>query len=154
MSDNKYPIGGYAPGNYTCKCTTCGERFMGDKRAVQCEPCAIKMTDLGIMTFYILDLQSYQLIIKEMPVVKVLDFSYMVGEANFVPINKLGKVEYTFEHICHIPVLNATEKDRTDVMVKFQTLKAIHINDLLTQLNTVTDNLKSCTNFNIIEELS
>lgn len=36
----KYPIGGYAPGNYTCKCLTCGEHFAGDKRATQCEPCA------------------------------------------------------------------------------------------------------------------
>lgn len=41
---SKYPIGGYAPGSYLCNCTTCGERFTGDKRAVQCEPCAIKMT--------------------------------------------------------------------------------------------------------------
>jgi hypothetical protein len=40
----KYPIGGYAPGNYRCTCVTCKTKFMGDKRAVQCEPCAIKMT--------------------------------------------------------------------------------------------------------------
>lgn len=40
--ENKYPIGGYAPGNYTCKCVTCEETFQGDKRAVQCEPCAVK----------------------------------------------------------------------------------------------------------------
>lgn len=38
----KYPIGGFAPGSYQCKCVTCKERFMGDKRAVQCEPCATK----------------------------------------------------------------------------------------------------------------
>jgi DNA-directed RNA polymerase subunit RPC12/RpoP len=38
-----YPIGGYAPGNYQNKCCTCGELFIGDKRAVQCEPCATKM---------------------------------------------------------------------------------------------------------------
>lgn len=37
----KYPIGGYAPGYYMCKCVDCGNGFMGDKRAVQCEPCAI-----------------------------------------------------------------------------------------------------------------
>lgn len=35
-----YPIGGFAPGNYMCKCANCGKRFMGDKLAVQCEPCA------------------------------------------------------------------------------------------------------------------
>ena len=40
----KYPIGGYAPGYYGCTCVTCKTEFMGDKRAVQCEPCAISMT--------------------------------------------------------------------------------------------------------------
>jgi hypothetical protein len=38
----KYPIGGFAPGYYYCKCCDCGQQFFGDKRAVQCEPCAIK----------------------------------------------------------------------------------------------------------------
>jgi|GEM_PF-6134411 len=37
----KYPIGGYAPGNYLNTCRNCKESFMGDKRAIQCEPCAI-----------------------------------------------------------------------------------------------------------------
>jgi hypothetical protein len=37
-----YPIGGYAPGNYQCQCCKCGNKFVGDKRAVECEPCAIK----------------------------------------------------------------------------------------------------------------
>lgn len=37
-----YPIGGFAPGNYSCHCVICGKGFIGDKRAVQCEPCAIK----------------------------------------------------------------------------------------------------------------
>jgi len=37
----KYPIGGFAPGNYSGKCANCKEEFIGDKRAVQCEPCAI-----------------------------------------------------------------------------------------------------------------
>jgi len=41
----QYPIGSYAPGNYTCKCITCNQQFMGDKRAVQCEPCAIEMVE-------------------------------------------------------------------------------------------------------------
>ena len=39
----KYPIGGYAPGYYMCNCSTCKKQFQGDKRAVQCEPCAIEM---------------------------------------------------------------------------------------------------------------
>jgi hypothetical protein len=41
----QYPIGGYAPGYYSCTCITCKKEFTGDKRAVQCEPCAIKMTE-------------------------------------------------------------------------------------------------------------
>lgn len=42
MIENKYPIGGYAPGNYFGKCATCSKEFLGDKRASQCEPCALK----------------------------------------------------------------------------------------------------------------
>lgn len=41
MTKIKYPIGGYAPGNYFCKCQSCSEDFTGDKRSNQCEPCAI-----------------------------------------------------------------------------------------------------------------
>ena len=40
----QYPIGGYAPGFYSCTCVTCKTHFQGDKRAVQCESCAIEMT--------------------------------------------------------------------------------------------------------------
>lgn len=40
--NKKYPIGGYAPGNYMCKCSICKTQFQGDKKAVQCESCAIK----------------------------------------------------------------------------------------------------------------
>jgi hypothetical protein len=40
----QYPISGYAPGFYSCTCVTCEEKFQGHKRATQCEPCAIKMT--------------------------------------------------------------------------------------------------------------
>lgn len=35
-----WPLAGYAPGSYMCLCETCGEQFMGDKRAVQCSTCA------------------------------------------------------------------------------------------------------------------
>lgn len=41
MEDKKYPIGGYAPGNYMHRCCDCGVVFTGDKRAVQCESCAV-----------------------------------------------------------------------------------------------------------------
>jgi hypothetical protein len=42
------PIGGFAPGSYWCNCVTCKEKFMGDKRAVQCEPCAIEMVNIKV----------------------------------------------------------------------------------------------------------
>lgn len=42
MTENEYPIVGYAPGNYQCKCAICGNMFIGDKQAVQCESCARK----------------------------------------------------------------------------------------------------------------
>lgn len=44
MEDKKYPIGGFAPGNYHNKCVSCGNIFTGDKRAFECEPCAIHST--------------------------------------------------------------------------------------------------------------
>lgn len=57
---NKYPIGSYAPGNYTCSCITCKSEFVGDKRAVQCEQCAIAMThELRYSTDDVLDIIQY-----------------------------------------------------------------------------------------------
>ena len=44
----QYPIGGYAPGYYSCTCVTCKTEFMGHKRAVRCEPCAIEMVNTKI----------------------------------------------------------------------------------------------------------
>lgn len=44
--ENKYPIGGYAPGNYQCTCGRCGANFHGDKRAVECELCALISKEL------------------------------------------------------------------------------------------------------------
>lgn len=32
--------GAWAPGDYIYKCCHCGKRFIGDKRAVVCAPCA------------------------------------------------------------------------------------------------------------------
>jgi hypothetical protein len=37
-----WPQGGYAPGNYHCKCSHCGNTFIGDKRAFECHDCVIK----------------------------------------------------------------------------------------------------------------
>lgn len=42
--EKKYPIGGYAPGEYWHKaCKTCGNAFIGDKRAWNCEMCGVKV---------------------------------------------------------------------------------------------------------------
>jgi hypothetical protein len=49
MENNQQPntIGGFAPGNYWHKeCKTCKKEFIGHKRAVQCEPCAINELNL------------------------------------------------------------------------------------------------------------
>jgi|SRR5882672_1065128 len=35
-----WPLMFYAPGEYFCNCPGCGEVFQGDKRAVECLPCA------------------------------------------------------------------------------------------------------------------
>lgn len=48
---NKYPIGGFAPGAYTCTYIQCKKQFQGDKRAFQCEPCAIKNLEAYNATF-------------------------------------------------------------------------------------------------------
>jgi hypothetical protein len=48
MSKIKYPILGYAPGSYYCRCSTCGDQFTGDKQAVQCEPCAVNCLALTL----------------------------------------------------------------------------------------------------------
>jgi hypothetical protein len=49
MEERKYPIGGFAPGNYMCECVTCKHDFFGDKRAVQCETCAVEMVTVKIV---------------------------------------------------------------------------------------------------------
>jgi len=38
--DKREKRGSWAPGNYTGECITCGERFVGDKRAQDCADCA------------------------------------------------------------------------------------------------------------------
>ena len=48
MEETKYQIGGFAPGNHIFRCITCKYAFFGDKRAVQCETCAIEMVKTKI----------------------------------------------------------------------------------------------------------
>ncbi|WP_085033953.1 hypothetical protein [Ensifer aridi] len=38
---NPWPLRGYAPGSYLCRCISCGCEFEGDKRATECLECAI-----------------------------------------------------------------------------------------------------------------
>lgn len=44
MSKDKIK-GMWAPGNYYGTCISCGGRFQGDKRAIQCEACGTKLQD-------------------------------------------------------------------------------------------------------------
>lgn len=68
MSKIKYPLVGYAPGNYQCKCATCGFTFLGDKQAVQCEPCATA----SLQEAYYSDLERIGELEKEMERLKAL----------------------------------------------------------------------------------
>lgn len=38
--DDRPRKGGWAPGSYHCQCHSCGEFFIGDKRAITCADCA------------------------------------------------------------------------------------------------------------------
>lgn len=41
-AEARWPVRGYAPGAYSCKCRKCGQAFIGDKRAYQCQDCVIQ----------------------------------------------------------------------------------------------------------------
>lgn len=45
-----WPLSGYAPGDYQCKCAICKEMFIGDKRAVMCLECAARSVKAEIET--------------------------------------------------------------------------------------------------------
>jgi hypothetical protein len=40
--ENPWPLGAYAPGGYHCRCVRCEVVFEGDKRAMNCLPCALQ----------------------------------------------------------------------------------------------------------------
>ncbi|MDX5412874.1 MAG: hypothetical protein LPK02_07485 [Rhodobacterales bacterium] len=42
MGEKIWPIGLYAPGGYTCKCTKCGQHHIADKRASHCADCTLQ----------------------------------------------------------------------------------------------------------------
>jgi hypothetical protein len=65
MGENKkYPIGGYAPGNYQNECVSCGKIFMGDKLARQCEQCAILATTIEFINPSMFDEEKFIVILK------------------------------------------------------------------------------------------
>lgn len=78
----KYPIGGYAPGFYGCICTTCKKEFTGDKRAVQCEPCAIKMTT------------PKEEISNEWSLEKAIEFAKNHFNGDYIDIKQKGLISY------------------------------------------------------------
>lgn len=43
-----WPVGGYAPGNYSCTCCYCTKSFTGDKRAVACLDCSLSGTHVYV----------------------------------------------------------------------------------------------------------
>ena len=109
----KYPIGGYAPGYYGCTCVTCKTEFMGDKRAVQCEPCAVSMTKeepkdvvLGYKTS--LDAQMLDKIGLEEPKQETLEESNQTTAIRFLEWYRLKRVFFQF-HSYHIP--NMSDKN-------------------------------------------
>lgn len=47
-----FPLSGYAPGNYMNICCDCKEQFEGDKRAIQCLPCAAESVNRVIESLH------------------------------------------------------------------------------------------------------
>lgn len=46
--DDRPQKGGWAPGNYLDKCTTCTEQFIGGKHAIICADCAYKTVEPAV----------------------------------------------------------------------------------------------------------
>jgi hypothetical protein len=52
MDIKAWPLNGYAPGNYACKCITCNTSFVGDKRALTCLECAVIQAKKSLLEGY------------------------------------------------------------------------------------------------------
>jgi hypothetical protein len=52
-----WPLIGYAPGNYFCKCHICDEQFEGDKRAFHCLPCALNRAHESLDRLAVLEVE-------------------------------------------------------------------------------------------------
>jgi hypothetical protein len=46
-----WPLSGYAPGYYHCRCVTCSKVFEGDKRAVECLECAASAANAALQAY-------------------------------------------------------------------------------------------------------
>ena len=46
MEEIKYPIGGFAPGNYVCRCVDCKHDFDGDIKSFRCEFCSNRTVEM------------------------------------------------------------------------------------------------------------
>lgn len=53
--DDRPHRGAWAPGTYCCSCASCGDKFMGDKRAVSCADCAYAPPKPAQHTAHIVD---------------------------------------------------------------------------------------------------
>ena len=48
IPEKPWPLFGYAPGMYSCKCLTCSSHFEGDKRAITCLLCAASQANSAL----------------------------------------------------------------------------------------------------------
>jgi hypothetical protein len=125
----QYPIGGYAPGHYMCKCVSCKKEFTGNKRATQCEPCAIEMVNIKIKTNSIggIEIETDEEIVKP-----IGDFII----ANATAIEGQDGAYYHYSEVCKLLKLQAKEMYNTKEVIE-------HLNHLImmssSTLDTFTD---------------
>jgi len=100
----QYPIGGYAPGFYSCKCVNCKKDFIGDKRAVQCKECAITMIiDNNIET--------------------ELERGIVINKIEPILYTEAEMFQYMIEFSTHVFICAATNKDAMGVAEWFENNK-------------------------------
>lgn len=45
-----YPLAGFTPGLDLCKCNKCEDTFIGNRKSIMCEPCALSLVYKDIVT--------------------------------------------------------------------------------------------------------
>jgi hypothetical protein len=86
--ERPWPLGGYAPGNYLCRCYECEKEFRGDKRAVQCLECALSANHAYLTT---LKKQVFELESKLSSTPPSSSPSIGVGQVGELGINLIAK---------------------------------------------------------------